>query len=127
MKTMKTGVTVTVLALAVLLALSSCATLTLDAKGLDKPVSMTNVIGDDVAYRVIDQVKGKTRAVWLFGMRLADADVRDILIDEAPGADAFVNVEITTKQTFLDWFVSTASQSVLTMRTVIIEGTAVEY
>lgn len=104
-----------------------CTTLNLDAKGIDRTVSMTNVVGDDQPYRVLTQVEGKTRAIWLFGVRLSDADIRDILIEEAPGADAFVNVEITTKENFLDWMVSTVTQSVFSMRTVIITATAVEY
>lgn len=118
---------VALLVVVIAFAAAGCTTMTLDAQGIDKPVSMTNSLGDEVSYRVLTNVSGRTRAIWILGFSLAEPDVRDILIEEAAGADAFVNINITTRQNIFDWALATLTGGAITMRTVIVEGTAVEY
>lgn len=118
---------IAVAAVILVLMVAGCTTMTLDAQGIDRPISMTNTLGEEDSYQVITNVRGRTRAIWIFGFSIAEPDIRDILIEEAAGADAFVNVNITTRQSFFDWAIAAFTGGALSMRTVIVEGTAVEF
>ena len=127
---MNTTRTVRFIGAAVLVAfvLASCATLKFDATGLDLSVSMTSVLGDDESYEQIKHFRKRAKASWLLGvLPLRQPDLRSILLQDGAGADALVNVQVTTKFRGIDVLITMFTGGVLHRRTVIIEGDMVEY
>ncbi len=123
-----TRLTALVVAVALFTSLTGCVTITMDAAGLGKPVSMSSDLGPGVEYVETDKFRERDRAFWLIGLfNIKDPDVRGMLVDADPEADAYTDVQIRTVFRPLDIVIAAVTFGILVPRTVVIRGNAVEY
>ena len=111
-----------------LLSVSGCATVTMNAKGLAQPVVMNGELGPDVGYRTVESITERDRAFWLLGfINIKDPDIRSLLLDANPAADAFVDVEIKTMFRPLDVLITYISLGTVVSRSLVVRASVVEY
>jgi len=113
----------------VLLASAGCATLNINAEGIDNTIAMSTNPGQP--YRVIKHFTTETKIWWIVA-GLATINEPDIgaIIDkerQKAGGEAVVNVKIMTQFTPIDILISAFTGSLLYTRTIFIEGDVVSW
>jgi len=117
-----------VVALSLFVSLTGCVTITMDAAGLGKPVSMSSDLGPGVEFVETDKFRERDRALWLVGLiNIKDPDVRGMLIEAGEDADAYTDVEIRTVFRPFDVLIAAATLGIIIPRTVVIRGNTVNY
>lgn len=117
-----------VLAVILVLTVSGCATITMNAQGLAQPVVMNSELGPDTGFRTVDSIKERDRALWLLGIiNIKDPDLRGMLLDANPAADAFIDVEIKTMFRPLDVIITYLTLGTVVSRSVVVRAQVVEF
>ena len=125
MKTMKIGV----LAVALLLLIASCTTVSFQGMQMTKDVPSFNVVGEFEKKVAHNGVIGAPAGYKLIQLNDNDERIFSIITDEIQkkGGDAAIDVTIEYKADFLDIILNAVTFSIYSPSDIIIKGTIIKY
>jgi len=107
--------------------LTGCATVMLDTRPLDKPVSMTSKV-DDMEYTVVKHFKRDVSSYWLLGLfPISQPDLSKVFIEEIDGHDGTVNVRFRETWTVKDLIIYLVSMGVVEPASYTVEGDVIKF
>ena len=97
---------------------AGCATIRMESK-LRKPVNMTEMAGEKIR-----DFSTEKKAIWLFWglIPLSVPELDETIGPQVADRNGINKLKITAKNSFTDALITTLTQGILTVRTIIIEG-----
>ncbi|RKZ20614.1 hypothetical protein DRQ18_05985 [bacterium] len=116
--------------LAFLILMEGCATLTLEAYSVDKPISMTGRL-DSQKFKKVATFKKTITSYWLFGglFPLSQPPLDKALMKEITkyGGDGIIGLKVKETLTFTDILIMWLTGTTVYPRSFQIEGVVVKY